>query len=64
MRKYPTIAVIEFGSIADGIYCGKAIDLLRSLVEDPALLEAPPELSPDQLAELGVAQPRPSGPSA
>ena len=50
--------------IADGIYCGRAIDLLRSLVEDPALLEAPPELSPDQLAELGIVEPRLSGPSA
>jgi microcompartment protein CcmL/EutN len=25
MRKYPTIAVIEFGSIADGIYCTDAL---------------------------------------
>jgi hypothetical protein len=42
--------------IADGIYCGKAIDLLRSLVEDPAALEAPPTLSPEQLAELALAK--------
>ena len=25
MRKYPTIAVIEFSSIADGIYCTDAL---------------------------------------
>jgi len=42
--------------IAAGIYCGKAIDLLRSLVEDPAALEAPPTLSPEQLAELALAK--------
>jgi hypothetical protein len=41
--------------IADGIYCGKAIDLLRSLVENPTALERPPELSPEQLAELALA---------
>jgi hypothetical protein len=40
--------------IADGIYCGRSIDLLRSLVEDPKLLEQPPELSPEQLAELAL----------
>jgi hypothetical protein len=40
--------------IADGIYCGRAIDLLRSLVEAPEALEAPPELSAEQLAELGL----------
>jgi hypothetical protein len=41
--------------IADGIYCGRAIDLLRSFVEDPSSLEAPPELSPEQVAGLGKA---------
>jgi hypothetical protein len=40
--------------IADGIYCGRAIDLLRSFVEDPASLESVPDLSPEQLAELAV----------
>ena len=38
--------------IVDGIYCGRAIDLFRGLVEDPAQLERPPELSPQQAAEL------------
>jgi hypothetical protein len=41
--------------IADGIYCGRAIDLLRSFVEHPASLELAPELGPDQLAELALA---------
>lgn len=41
--------------IADGIYCGRAIGLLRSFVEDPRLLEAEPELDPETLAELGPA---------
>jgi len=44
--------------IADGIYCGRAIDLLRSFVEDPVLLETPPELSPAQLAELALMEGR------
>jgi hypothetical protein len=42
--------------IADGIYCGRAIDLLRSMVEDPSTLERPPELSPELLAELALAK--------
>ena len=41
--------------ITDGIYCGRAIDLLRSFVEDPAAPRvAAPSLSPEQLAELGA----------
>ena len=43
--------------ITDGIYCGKAIDLLRSFVEEPALLESPPELGPEQFGtSLGAEQ--------
>jgi hypothetical protein len=38
--------------IADGIYCGRAVDLFRSLVEKPEELEAPPGLSAEQKAEL------------
>jgi hypothetical protein len=38
--------------IADGIYCGHAIDLLRSFVEDPAALEEPPALGLEELQEL------------
>jgi hypothetical protein len=43
--------------ITDGIYCGRAIDLLRSLVENPVALEKAPELSPEQLAELRLSEP-------
>lgn len=38
--------------IADGIYCGRAIDMFRGLVENPEQLENPPQLSPEQRAEL------------
>jgi hypothetical protein len=38
--------------IADGIYCGRAIDLFRDLVENPEKLEQPPQLTADQRAEL------------
>lgn len=38
--------------IADGIYCGRAIDMFRQLVENPEGLENPPELKPEQHAEL------------
>jgi hypothetical protein len=38
--------------IADGIYCGRAIDLFRSFVEKPELLEEPPSLTAEQRAEL------------
>jgi hypothetical protein len=42
--------------ITDGIYCGRAIDLLRSLVEDPAALEKEPDLTPELAAELALAE--------
>jgi hypothetical protein len=42
--------------ITDGIYCGRAIDLLRSFVESPSQLETPPELTATQLAELGLKE--------
>jgi len=42
--------------ITDGIYCGRAIDLLRSFVESPELLEKEPEISPECLAELGLVE--------
>jgi hypothetical protein len=38
--------------IADGIYCGRAVDLFRGLVEKPEELENPPALSGEQKAEL------------
>jgi hypothetical protein len=42
--------------ITDGIYCGRAIDLLRSFVEDPTPLEKEPELTPELVAELALAE--------
>jgi hypothetical protein len=38
--------------IVDGIYTGRALDLLRSFVENPELLETPPDLTPELRAEL------------
>lgn len=47
--------------ITDGIYCGKAIDLLRSFVEEPSLLETPPDLGPARLeASLGTERASPA----
>ncbi|MDR0289704.1 MAG: 2-oxo acid dehydrogenase subunit E2 [Treponema sp.] len=42
--------------IADGIYCARTIDTVRTLVESPEKLEIPLELSAEQLCELGLAQ--------
>ena len=42
--------------IADGIYCGRAIDLFRTFVESPEQLEEPLQLSPQQRAELMLKQ--------
>lgn len=42
--------------ITDGIYCGRAIDLLRSFVEDPSQLEKEIELGPELLAELALSE--------
>lgn len=38
--------------IADGIYCGRAIDLFRGFVENPEQLEKPPALSQEDKAAL------------
>ncbi|MBL8968717.1 MAG: hypothetical protein JNG85_17060 [Spirochaetaceae bacterium] len=38
--------------IADGIYMGKALELVKRFVENPALLETPEELDPELLKEL------------
>lgn len=40
--------------IADGIYMGRSLDLVRRFIEDPALLAAPPDLPPETLAELNL----------
>lgn len=42
--------------ITDGIYCARAIDMVRGLVENPEKLEAPLELSSEQLEKLGLAE--------
>jgi hypothetical protein len=42
--------------ITDGFYCARSIDLLRHLIENPEELENPPELTEDQLTQLGISQ--------
>ncbi|NLJ47716.1 MAG: 2-oxo acid dehydrogenase subunit E2 [Treponema sp.] len=44
--------------IADGIYMGRSLELVRRFVEDPAALDRPPEIAPEILAELAL---RPAG---
>jgi hypothetical protein len=41
--------------IADGIYMGKALELVRGFVEDPSRLVAPPALPPEILKELALS---------
>jgi hypothetical protein len=42
--------------ITDGIYCARAIDMVRDLVENPEKLQAPLELTPEALSRLGLAE--------
>ena len=42
--------------ITDGIYCARAIDMLRNLVENPEKIESLPELTPEQLGNLGLSE--------
>ena len=42
--------------ITDGIYCARAIDVMRNLVESPEKLEVPLELTAEQLEKLGLAK--------
>jgi len=42
--------------IADGIYCARAIDIARDLVENPEKLEVPLELTDEQLKKLALAE--------
>ena len=42
--------------ITDGIYCARAVDMVRDLVENPEKLEAPLELSETQVSNLGLAE--------
>jgi hypothetical protein len=41
--------------ITDGIYCARSLALMRDLAENPEKLEVPLELTPEQLADLGLA---------
>ncbi len=47
--------------ITDGIYCGRAIDLFRSFVEKPELLEEPPVLTAEQRAALMLKETKVQG---
>ena len=42
--------------IVDGIYCARAIEIIRNLVENPEQLEIPLELTDEQLAELALSE--------
>jgi hypothetical protein len=42
--------------ITDGIYCARAVDMVRDLVENPEKLEVPLELTQEQLSALGLAK--------
>jgi hypothetical protein len=42
--------------ITDGIYCARAVEMVRELVEDPEKLETPLELTAEQLEKLGLAK--------
>ena len=40
--------------ITDGIYCARAVNMVRELVENPEKLETPLELTSEQLSNLGL----------
>ena len=42
--------------ITDGIYCARAVDMVRDLVENPEKLEIPLELTGEQLLQLGLSE--------
>jgi len=42
--------------ITDGIYCARAMDIVRDLVENPENLEIPPELTEEQMESLGLTR--------
>jgi hypothetical protein len=42
--------------ISDGIYAGKSIDLVRSFVENPEPLLAPPEFTAEQIGAMGITR--------
>ena len=42
--------------ITDGIYCARAVDMVRDLVENPEKLEIPLELTEEQISNLCLAE--------
>jgi hypothetical protein len=56
MRDKVKITFTYDDRITDGIYCARAIDMVRELVESPEKLEVPLELTPEQLASLNLAK--------
>jgi len=42
--------------ITDGIYCARAVDMVREMVENPEKLETPLELTAEQIEKLGLAK--------
>jgi len=49
------IALTFDDRITDGIYCARAVDMVRDLVENPEKLEIPLDLTADQLSNLCLA---------
>jgi len=56
MRDKVKITFTYDDRITDGIYCARAIDMLKDLVENPEKLEAPLELTQEELSKLGLAK--------
>ena len=42
--------------ITDGIYCARGLDVVRDFVENPEKLQVPPEITAEQLENLGLAK--------
>ena len=40
--------------ISEGIYLSKAVDYLKSFIENPQMLETPPELTEEQIKTLNL----------
>jgi hypothetical protein len=53
-RKFLRINYSFDDRIADGIYMGRTLELVRRFIEDPALLDEPEAIPPETLAELGI----------
>jgi len=42
--------------ITDGIYCARSLDMVQDLVENPEKLEAPLELTAEQIEKIGLTK--------